>query len=577
MAKNILVVVDMQTAEAQRAAAALTGEVKSLGEALSDQSEQVHKFRSGIDDAVEQLNIFGDAGAALVGEINKITDPMKRLALANDLASRQAGIFSSASQKLSDAMQAQRVKLIAAAGGVEKYEASVGALKGAFGLALGGATAFVGFLGGAGVSAINKFIEADKKTSESLEKLTNSFDELLFTFGNAIVGGDNLSTVIETVTGVLKDMTTSVDGNRESIFSFSKDVIIGLSHVVEWVAKTALGVYGFFQFIVDSIQELFRVGLETAFNFYDAVFKKLGLEMSDEWGALGVAIETDTSAFKETERLAELLDSVTQGAEKVRGFFGESGPLSKPVASAKTRRRAGGGGGGGAEAGDEITFTEDEALATQFQLADEALSQFSLSANAADSSVQSVVGGVLELAQGQNTLKAATEGATEGTRAWEQSISSVAQTWAGFAGSFLASSLQIVTAMSGQGGAWKAWQAAGLSSIASVANYYADLLFGIAAGNIFLSPGLSAAALAGGLLLKGVAGAVAGAADRLGAAGGGRATTAARAAVPVSSGRDQGGDTTIILEMDGNRLAHSVSPYLSRAARNGHLTLRQAT
>lgn len=518
MAKNILVVLDMDTSDAKKAAEDLTQVVESLGDALEDQEESAEKFSDSVDDAAKHTSRFGDIA-----------------------------------------------------------EESLETVKGAFGLALGGATAFFGFIGGAGVAAINKFIEADKKTSDAIDELTEGFDELLYTFGNAVVGGDNFATVIETVTGVLKDMTTGVNENRETVFSFSKDTVVGLTYVVEWVAKTGLGVYGFFQFIVDGIQELVRTGFEYIFKFYDGVFKILGLEMGDEWGALGVSIETDTSSFRETERLAELLDSVTKGAEKVRGFFGESGPLSQPVSSAKTRRRTGGSGSGGAKPGDEITFSDAESVATKFQLADEALLQFSTSAQVAGSSIQSAVGFTRELAQGQDTVKAATEGATAGTKEWEGAVSSVAQTWAGFAGGFLQSSLQIVTAMSGQGGAWKAWQSAGLQAIGSVANYYADLLFGIGAGNLFISPGLSAAAFAGGLILKGVAGAVAGAADRVGASGGGRATTAARAAAPVSSGRDQGGDTTIILEMDGNRLAHTVAPHLARAARNGILTLRQAT
>lgn len=574
MAKNILVVVEMQTAEAQKATAALTGEVKSLGQALSDQSEEVHKFRSGIDDAVEQLNIFGDAGAALVGEINKISDPMKRLAVANDLAKQKSGLFSSASQKLTDTIQAQRVKLIAAAGGVERYEQSVGALKSAFGLALGGATAFFGFLGGAGAAAINKFIDSDRKTSEALKKLSESFDKLLYTFGNAIVGGDNLSILLDKVSGGMDQLTTSVDTNRGAIFGFSKDVVVGLTYVVEWVAKTGLGIYGFFQFIVDGIQELFRVGLEHAFNFYDAVFRKLGIEMSDEWGRLGVSIETDTTAFAETERLAALLDSVTQRAERVREFFGDSGPLSAPVSSATTRRRAGGGGGRAATPGDEISFTEEESLATKFKLADEALSQFGLTANVAGSSITSAVGFVKDLAAGQETVTAATSGATEANKEWQTSVSNVALTWAGFAGNFVQSSVQIAAAMAGQGGAWRAWQQAGLQAIGSVANYYADLLFGIAAGNLFISPGLAAAAFAGGLILKGVAGAVAGAADRIGNEGqsGGRSTRApARTQEQLPQQGGDGEQIVLTLEISGDRVGEAIIPSLRRLARNGRL------
>jgi len=588
MAKNILVVVDMQTAEAQKAAAEMAGEVKSLGEALSDQSEEVHKFRSGIDDAVEQLNIFGDAGAALVGEINKITDPMKRLALANDLASRKAGIFSSASQKLGDTLQAQRVKLIAAAGGVEKYEQSVGALKGVFGLALGGATAFFGFIGGAGVAAVSKFIEADRKTSTAVKEMTDGFDDLLYTFGNAVVGGDNLSKVIETVTGVLKDMTKGVDENRESIFSFSKDAIVGMTHVVEWAAKAGLGIYGFFQFIVDGLQELFRLGFEGAANGIEALAGLLDIELGDDFYSFKLTVETDTSAFKETERLAELLNNITSGAEKVRGFFGDGGPLSTPVSSAETRSRTpqtsggaaappasggafgdifsgigdtiGGFGGRAVEQGqsDVARFQSIQDVSNRMKAAK---AEFKAGNDAADQTI------ALQRQQEQIKLNEEQAG----------SFQFVASTVTSFAGSFVQASTQIAAAMAGQGGAWKAWQAAGLSAVSSLASTFGDFFLTWGAANFAVNPGLASVAIAGGLALKGLAGATAGAADRIGARDSKKATTAARAAEPVSSGRNQGDDRPIVLEMDGNRLAHTVSPYLSRAARNGILTLRPTT
>mgnify|MGYP003424151964 CR=1 FL=1 len=37
----------------------------AFGQALEDQTEAMHKFRSGAEDVVDQLKIFGDVGADL--------------------------------------------------------------------------------------------------------------------------------------------------------------------------------------------------------------------------------------------------------------------------------------------------------------------------------------------------------------------------------------------------------------------------------------------------------------------------------------------------------------------------------
>jgi hypothetical protein len=174
-----------------------------------------------------------------------------------------------------------------------------------------------------------------------------------------------------------------------------------------------------------------------------------------------------------------------------------------------------------------------------------------------------------------STYEAATNGAEAATRKWQETVQEMSGTMAGFAGSFIASSAKIAVAMAGQGGAWRAWQQAGLQAIAGVADYYANLLIGIGTGELFINPGLAAAAFAGAFILKGLSGALSGASDKVGKKGeksGGQSSTRAttRDALPAqrpSESREQ----VIVLEIDGNRVGEAIISPLQRLNRAGRL------
>jgi hypothetical protein len=174
-----------------------------------------------------------------------------------------------------------------------------------------------------------------------------------------------------------------------------------------------------------------------------------------------------------------------------------------------------------------------------------------------------------------STYEAATNGAEAATRKWQETVQEMSGTMAGFAGSFIASSAKIAVAMAGQGGAWRAWQQAGLQAIAGVADYYANLLIGIGTGELFINPGLAAAAFAGAFILKGLSGALSGASDKVGKKGeksGGQSSTRAttRDALPAqrpSESREQ----VIVLEIDGNRVGEAIINPLQRLNRAGRL------
>lgn len=367
--KEIVLEIETNFKGAAADTAAFAQQVSDLGQTMSDSVEHVHKMRAGIEDITEQINIFGEHGNAFVAEIEKIRDPVKRLEAAIALNNRTTSLTDGIANRAADALQKMRVDAALLFGGVERLDQSLDALKTGFGLMAGAATAAGGAILGGVVKGVETFLEKDARASAAVKRLTDGFEDFFYTLGNAVVGGDNFAKVLDKITGALTDVTSETDKSREQIFAFSKDLVIGLTHVVEWVSKTALGVYGFFQFIVDGLQELFRQGFLGFINLAEGLAGILGVELGSQHYQLKMTVETDTSAFRETERVAELLNSITSGADKVRAFFGDEGGLTAPVTSAKTRHKKGEGAGGG---GDTIDFTEAEALQTLFSLQDEA-------------------------------------------------------------------------------------------------------------------------------------------------------------------------------------------------------------
>jgi hypothetical protein len=120
------------------------GKLSAFGKALQDQAEGLHAFRSGVDDTVERLNLFGDAGAALAGEINKISDPMKRLELGQLALSGQTSKLGEALNGVGQRFAEMKARAAIALGGVENLELVMGAAGVAAGLlaaAVGGTLA----------------------------------------------------------------------------------------------------------------------------------------------------------------------------------------------------------------------------------------------------------------------------------------------------------------------------------------------------------------------------------------------------------------------------------------------------
>jgi hypothetical protein len=134
--------------------------LKNLGEKMSEATDGVHKFRGAVDDTVEQLNIFGDRGSALVGEINKISDPLKRLELANKALASSSFQSGGALGQLNSKFQEAKVKAAIAVGGVENLALITG-------VATAGVAALAAVVGGALVAA---FSYASSSFTAYLEK-----------------------------------------------------------------------------------------------------------------------------------------------------------------------------------------------------------------------------------------------------------------------------------------------------------------------------------------------------------------------------------------------------------------------
>lgn len=139
------------------------GKLKSFGLALQDQAEALHALRSGVDDTVERLNLFGDAGAALAGEINKISDPMKRLELGQLALSGQTSKLGTAISGVSQRFAEMKTRAAIALGGVENLELVMGAA----GIAAGTLAAAIGGTLAAAydraTNGLEKYLEKNKQ------------------------------------------------------------------------------------------------------------------------------------------------------------------------------------------------------------------------------------------------------------------------------------------------------------------------------------------------------------------------------------------------------------------------------
>jgi len=484
-----------------------------------------------------------------------------------------------------DKGEASTSKLASALGGLRGKlgDARKGLNETAEGLELNAlaAGALAGVIGGTLVGAVAKFVEQDKKAAEATERLGEAFDELLFTLGNAVVGGDNFAQTTDKMAVAIGGLTEYVDQNRESIFEFSKQAVVGLTYVVEWVGKAGLGVVTFIQGVVDSVQFL----VQQVLRFELFIGEKFGDLIGDKQGAQNLrdfraTVEAD-NPFAETERRAALIDDLGRGAQSVRDIFQGKGGTTAPVSSAAGRRRVG-AGGGAAQAGDELTFTDAEGLADLFALQAEGALPGTLAGGAGGASIESVTQDVGQLVAATDTLTVSLDaGQTAGQRLTDSLAQGLDQLTSSAVALGVSLADALVTSLAQGEASLDAWVGTALQGIGQIALNFGQtaILAGLASqalpflglsGGAAVAAGSALVALGLGLKAGGAALASGGSAGGSGGAGGG---IGAGAPTPPQLTQTRDRDTTIILEIDGQRVGAAIGPALEDMAQMGRLRL----
>lgn len=643
MSKNIIVTLSLDTADAVKGAQAGTASVaeltsaiselqataksreglKDLGVAMQDATEATHQFRSGVDDVVEQLNVFGDAGADLVAEINKISDPMKRVEVAQRLMANQSSITGGAVQRFTNTLVAGKLRLAGMVGGMGNLTLLLGGLGAAAGLAGAG-------IGGL-VAAVNKYIDSNEQAKKRVKELTDSWDGLVVASGELIfklpIVQEGISYLTKEFTGLRREIDGTTEAKRKFVEEGIKkekgsttqqrsaaykktlapgdDPLLAMAYAQLDDQEAEMKYAAAFEEKLAADKKATErrkkllEALSPAQKEYIQLYGKDLITKELHTKEMERLLREEAKSVDSVERLTQLrelgLVSVSEAQKHLRRLTAktneESAKVKSAIEAARTRTgfdwRYGAGsqaeGAASREAAGLKSFVPGRAAAEN-GYADPMLGP---GLREADDYVENLRDRMSTLKQSAaleietaNTKSRLLSMYSEIDRRHEEEridrIARMTQAWANAAASFVENSARIAVALSGQGGAWRAWQQSGLQAIAGLASSFGDFFIVWGSAQAAINPGTAAIAIAGGIALKGIAGAVSGAADRLGDRDK-KATTAARVQAPSVPGRDQGGNTTIILEMDGNRLAHTVAPHLARAARNGILTLRQAT
>lgn len=678
MARNILVTLELDqskfvkgaldgTAAAEDLEKAIKGlndeakknePLRDLGRAMQDATESTHQLRSGVDDVVEQLNLFGDAGASLVAEINKIPDPMQRIAAAQELMARKAELVNNKYTQLNNTFINGKNALAVQYGGIENLNSHLGdlaqsidsirdpqlrlqtlqqsaasmngkvattlnGLRDSFTAAHTRAAAFVGgaenlavILGGVGIAAgavafvvggalklaferasegLKLYIEKNKEAKrfqdflakgtedasielgKSVNKVSQDYqataneaerftDRWLGGFSRLAQGQSTWAAEFKHLYGVEVPGAIAPAGN--AVVDFGNGLLdLAIHHrkvfgVLDATAARTRAAQGGFNRLTDTVK-----GQTAAVTALGGAYRYLGSQLD----------EAARKAQAATPYLDQLTAKDLTAQSAALGLPEKTGPsLKERRISARDAASARIFGG---QPSSALSYSTD--IAGREGQATSAAARFTQGADSLVTGLANIGGASSQAASPISTYEAAVNGAEASTKKWEETIQGMSGTMVGFAGSFVSASAQIAVAMAGQGGAWRAWQQAGLQAIAGVADYYANLLIGIGTGELFINPGLSAAAFAGALILKGLSGALAGASDKIGSKGeksGGKSSTRSttRDALPAQRPAEPR-EQTIVLEIDGNRVGEALISPLQRLGRAGRLLIPAST
>jgi hypothetical protein len=293
------------------------------------------------------------------------------------------------------------------------------------------------------------------------------------------------------------------------------------------------------------------------------------------------AIVEQDNPFAETEKRAAQIEDLGKGAQSVRDILQGNGGTTAPVSSAAGRRRVG-AGGGAAQAGDELTFTDAEGLADLFALQAEGALPGTLAGGAGGASIESVTQDVGQLIAATDTLTVSLDaGQTAGQRLTDSLAQGLDQLTSSAVALGVSLADALVTSLAQGEASLDAWVGTALQGIGQIALNFGQtaILAGLASqalpflglsGGAAVAAGSALVALGLGLKAGGAALASGGSAGGAGGVGGG--IGAAAPSVPqLAQTRDR--DTTIILEIDGQRVGAAIGPALEDMAQMGRLRL----
>jgi len=339
------------------------------------------------------------------------------------------------------------------------------------------------------------------------------------------------------------------------------------------IQTLALGPFGALRSSTQELSRLFDLGVTQADRYAEALerLRQTALALSPTLasvGAGGVGQIGDLSgtsvdlgraqrAFREG-----LIDSRKRPEASGKAREADAGPLAKGVVGTIT----GAAGSDGVTGQVGLVATLDEIRNRMASIKQEAIDTFSQVQTSMDEAARS------------NAASQMSKNLEEQARQWDLLKSSVANAAAGF----VTSSAQIVGALAGQGGAWKALQANALRALGNLAAQMGSffLLAGIGSESLGFFGLQGAGAIGAGIGLIALGAALSGVGAFVGRE---EKRTQGRQATSLNSRsadaykpafqKTEDRDTTIILEIDGQKIGKALARPLREMAELGHLQL----
>lgn len=348
-------------AQLRQTSAAVTG----LGDALDETVEPVNKLKSSIDAVSDQLALFGDRGNEAKAIIEGISDPVLRLRAAQQLSAQAMAGQGGALSALSDRMKVLKAQTVLTLGGQEAFDRTMA--QGKFAI-LG----FAGAVAGAAVGALKSFLSQNNQTKAAGDRLKASLDGLVYTLGNALVGGgERGGKALDILAGVVKQLAKVVDDNRQAIADFAIDGAKAFLYLAEYGGKAILGlkiIFNVLQDLADSVayaigetfHEVTVTLVEAAKSIADLLPESVNEALGDParfWGeALRDAQEelklfyaghgADSPGFRRVQESADQIDAYSKTFDDLRAKL----TSLQGVSFGGTGGRAPGKGGAGAGA-----------------------------------------------------------------------------------------------------------------------------------------------------------------------------------------------------------------------------------